>query len=112
MKYASRCIPHTLGLSTSIDTKQMKIWDWELHLYDSRGLTYQRYSGTEHLNAPPPLFLPEPAPTTNSTSVLLRVRGDIGRRLLLASRSAIPVNPSGKHVVDSLLQINVMILVF
>lgn len=72
MKYASRCIPHTLGLSTSIDTERVKIRDWELHLYDSRGLTCQRYSGTERLNAPPP--------TSRSTPVLLGVRGDIGRR--------------------------------
>lgn len=63
----------------------MKIWGWILHFYDSRGLTYQRHSETEPLNAPPPLFLPELELKFKSTFVLLDVGGDIGRRLVLGS---------------------------
>lgn len=63
----------------------MEIWGWILHFYDSRGLTYQRYSETEPLNAPPRLFLPKLELKFKSTFVLLDVRGDIGRRLVLGS---------------------------
>lgn len=63
----------------------MRIWGWILHFYDSRGLTYQRYSETEPLNAPPRLFLPEPELILKSTFVLRDVGGDIGRRLVFGS---------------------------
>lgn len=63
----------------------MEIWGWILHFYDSRGLTYQRYSEKEPLNAPPLLFLPELELKFKSNFDLRDVRGDIGRWLVSGS---------------------------